>query len=186
MEKKFPVDFWPLWALIKAVILPFQGNSRLPNIWQQTEHLSHEYKLDDKTLQKAQLEQYKIFQNFPSSPALAAPNAPPLLAGMNPKISPLLEPKVKASAWNAKDPGLIPELGSSLEEEMATHSSTLAWRIPWREEPGRLQSMGSQRAGHDWTTSLHFTNDSDNDSPETLFDTKTGNTFLDNNDNTDS
>ena len=35
-----------------------------------------------------------------------------------------------------------------LEEEMATHSSTLAWRIPWTEEPGRLQSTGSQRAGH--------------------------------------
>ena len=40
---------------------------------------------------------------------------------------------------------------------MATHSSTLAWRTPWREEPGRLQSMGSQRVGHDWVTSLHFT-----------------------------
>ena len=39
---------------------------------------------------------------------------------------------------------------------MAIHSSTLAWRIPWREEPGRLQSMGSQRVGHDWATSLHF------------------------------
>ena len=38
---------------------------------------------------------------------------------------------------------------------MATHSSTLAWRIPWREEPGRLQSMGSQRVGHDWATSLY-------------------------------
>ena len=37
----------------------------------------------------------------------------------------------------------------SLEKEMATHSSTLAWRIPWREEPGKLQSMGSQRVGHD-------------------------------------
>ena len=36
-----------------------------------------------------------------------------------------------------------------LEKEMATHSSTLAWRIPWREEPGRLQSMGSQRVRHD-------------------------------------
>ena len=36
----------------------------------------------------------------------------------------------------------------SLEKEMATHSSTLAWRIPWREELGRLQSMGSQRVGH--------------------------------------
>ena len=36
-----------------------------------------------------------------------------------------------------------------LEREMATHSSILAWRIPWTEEPGGLQSMGSQRAGHD-------------------------------------
>ena len=36
-----------------------------------------------------------------------------------------------------------------LEKEMATHSSTLAWKIPWTEEPGRLQSMGSQRVGQD-------------------------------------
>ena len=35
-----------------------------------------------------------------------------------------------------------------VEKEMATHSSILAWRIPWTEEPGRLQSMGSQRVGH--------------------------------------
>ena len=44
-----------------------------------------------------------------------------------------------------------------LEKEMATHSSILAWRIPWMEEPGRLQSTGSQRVGHDWVTSFHFT-----------------------------
>ena len=37
---------------------------------------------------------------------------------------------------------------------MAPHSSTLAWKIPWTEEPGRLQSMGSRRVGHDWATSL--------------------------------
>ena len=37
---------------------------------------------------------------------------------------------------------------------MAPHSSTLAWKIPWAEEPGRLQSMGSLRVGHDWATSL--------------------------------
>ena len=43
-----------------------------------------------------------------------------------------------------------------LEKEMATHSSTLVWKIPWVEEPGRLQSMGSQRVGHDWATSLSF------------------------------
>ena len=36
-----------------------------------------------------------------------------------------------------------------LEKEMATHSSTLAWKIPWTEEPGRLQFMGPQRVGHD-------------------------------------
>ena len=41
-----------------------------------------------------------------------------------------------------------------LEKEMATHSSVLSWRIPWTEEPGRLQSMGSLRVGHDWATSL--------------------------------
>ena len=44
-----------------------------------------------------------------------------------------------------------------LEKEIATHSSTLAWKIPWTEEPGRLQSMGSQRVRHDIVTSLHFT-----------------------------
>ena len=43
-----------------------------------------------------------------------------------------------------------------LEKEMATHSSILAWKIPWTEEPGRLQSLGSQRVGHNWVTSLSF------------------------------
>ena len=57
--------------------------------------------------------------------------------------------EVKASAWNAGDPGLIPGSEDPLEKEMETHSSILALRIPWRKEPGRLQSMGSQRVGHD-------------------------------------
>ena len=43
-----------------------------------------------------------------------------------------------------------------LEKEMATHSSTLAWKIPWTEEPCKLQSTGSQRVGHDSATSLHL------------------------------
>jgi len=47
------------------------------------------------------------------------------------------------------DPGSIPGSGSSLEKEMAIHSSTIAWKIPWTEEPGRLQSKGLQRVGHD-------------------------------------
>ena len=42
------------------------------------------------------------------------------------------------------------------EKEMATHSSILAWRIPWAEEPGGLPSTGSQRVGHDWATSFFF------------------------------
>ena len=41
-----------------------------------------------------------------------------------------------------------------LKKEMVAHTSVLAWRIPWTEEPGGLQSMGSQRGGHDWATSL--------------------------------
>ena len=52
----------------------------------------------------------------------------------------------KASACNAGDQGLIPGSGRSLEKEMATHSSTLAWKIPRTEEPGRLQSTGVSKS----------------------------------------
>ena len=54
-----------------------------------------------------------------------------------------------ANAGDAGDMGLIPGSGDLLEKEMATHSSILAYKIPWTEEPGGLQSMGSQRVGHD-------------------------------------
>ena len=50
-----------------------------------------------------------------------------------------------AKAGDVRDPGLISGLGRSLEEGTATHSSVLPWRIPWTEEPGGQQSMGSQR-----------------------------------------
>ena len=62
--------------------------------------------------------------------------------------------EVKASACNTG--AWVWSLGQEdpLEKEMATHSSIFAWRIPWMEEPGRLQSTGSQRVGHDWATSL--------------------------------
>ena len=48
----------------------------------------------------------------------------------------------------------VPSLGQEdpMEKEMATHSRILAWRIPWTEEPGGLQSTGSQRIRHDWVT----------------------------------
>ena len=60
----------------------------------------------------------------------------------------------KASAYNVGD--LVQYLGweDLLEKEMATHSSILAWKIPWMEEPGRPQSMGTQRVRHDWVTLL--------------------------------
>ena len=63
--------------------------------------------------------------------------------------------EVKVSACNVGDLGLIPGSGRSLgredplEKAMATHSSILAWRIPWMEEPGGLQSTGPQRVGQD-------------------------------------
>ena len=56
---------------------------------------------------------------------------------------------VKNLPANSGDVGSIPGSGRSLEREMATHCSILAWKMPWTEEPGELQSMGSQRAGHD-------------------------------------
>ena len=50
----------------------------------------------------------------------------------------------KESAYNVGNPGSIPGSGTPLEKGMATHSSILAWRIPWTKEPGSLQSMESQ------------------------------------------
>ena len=61
-----------------------------------------------------------------------------LVAQMVKCLSAMQETGVRSLGW--EDP---------LEKEMAAHSSTLAWKIPWTEEPDRLQSMGSQRVGHD-------------------------------------
>ena len=55
----------------------------------------------------------------------------------------------KESACNAGDLGPILGWEDPLEKDMTTHSSILAWRIPWTKEPGRLQSTGLQRVGHD-------------------------------------
>ena len=57
--------------------------------------------------------------------------------------------KVKASASNAGDPGSIPGSGRSPGEGNGNPLHTLTWKIPWMEEPGGLQSMRSQRVGHD-------------------------------------
>ena len=56
---------------------------------------------------------------------------------------------VKNLPANAGDLTLIPGLGNPLEKEMATHSSILAWRMLWTEEPGKLKPMGWRRVGHD-------------------------------------
>ena len=61
-----------------------------------------------------------------------------LVAQMVKRLSTMQETQVRSLGWE-----------DSLEKEMATHSSTLAWKILWTEEPGRLQSMGSQRVRHD-------------------------------------
>ena len=55
----------------------------------------------------------------------------------------------KESACNAGDPGSIPGQEDLLQKGTATHSSFLAWRTPWTEEPGMLESLGSQRVRHD-------------------------------------
>ena len=64
----------------------------------------------------------------------------------------------KESACKAGDPGSIPGSGRSLEKGMATHSSVLAWRIPWTEEPGGLQSVGVKKES-DATERLTHTNE---------------------------
>ena len=61
---------------------------------------------------------------------------------------------VKVSAYNAGDLGSIPGLGRSPGEGNGNPLQYLDWKIPWTEEPGRLQPMGSRRVGHDWATSL--------------------------------
>ena len=69
---------------------------------------------------------------------------------------------VRVSTCLKKRQGVYPDLSliyiylgeSDMEKAMATHSSTLAWEIPWTEELGRLQSMGSRRVGHNWANAL--------------------------------
>ena len=77
------------------------------------------------------------------SQLLDIPSSPSLVAQTVKRLSAMQETRVRTLCW--EDP---------LEKEMAAYSSILAWKIPWIMEPGRLPSMGSQRVGHDWVTSL--------------------------------
>ena len=62
---------------------------------------------------------------------------------------------VACNAGDMVDTGSIPGSGNPMKKGKATHSTILAWRIPWTEEPGGLQSMGSQRVGHKRRLSMH-------------------------------
>ena len=62
---------------------------------------------------------------------------------------------VKNPPANAEDTVQSLDREDPLEKGMETHSGILAWRIPWTEEPGRLQSIGSQRVGHNWSNLAH-------------------------------
>ena len=68
----------------------------------------------------------------------------------------LVTQTTKDSACNVGDPVWSLGWEDPLEKEMATHSSNLAWRTPWTEEPGGLQSMRSQRVRHDWVTNTQL------------------------------
>ena len=75
---------------------------------------------------------------FPSPGDLPDPGIEPWVVQTVKSLPAIWKTWVQSLGW--EDP---------LEKEMLTHSSTLAWKIPWMEEPGRLQSMGSLRVGHD-------------------------------------
>ena len=68
----------------------------------------------------------------------------------------ILAKKAMFCLWRELKIGFLLFLPLISEKAMETHSSTLAWKIPWTEEPGKLQSMGSLRVRHDWVTSFHF------------------------------
>ena len=103
---------------------------------------------------------------FPFQGDLPDPGIEPMslaLAGRFLLLSQQGIPFMKNSQWDLPLPPQTSTLNVSpgwhqdiivSEKAMATHSSTLAWKIPWTEEPGSLQSMGSQRVRHDWATSL--------------------------------
>ena len=80
------------------------------------------------------LTKFHLFNNGPSF----QPNYTSLVAQMVKNLPAVQETWVRSLGW--EDP---------LEKEMATHSSIIAWEISWTDEPGELQSMGSQRVGHD-------------------------------------
>ena len=87
----------------------------------------------------------KVLSHYSFSKYLLSSSHESLVAQMVKHLSTMQETWVRS--LGQEDP---------VEKEMAIHSSTIAWKIPWTEEPGRLQSMGSQRVRHDWATLLTY------------------------------
>ena len=87
---------------------------------------------------------YKVSCEYDADVKLILINWTSLIAQMVKHLPVMQETQVWSLDW--EDP---------LEKEEATHSSILAWKIPWTEDPGRLQSMQLQRVGHDWVTHTH-------------------------------
>ena len=84
---------------------------------------------------------YGVAQSQTRLKRLSSSSSSGLLRWLSGKESTCQSRRLRRCGFNLEDP---------LEEEMATHSGILAWKIPWTEEPGRLQYMVSQRVGHDW------------------------------------
>ena len=112
------------------IIFPEMEKSTLKYIWNlKGPHIAKQSRKREQIWCPTFLN-FKIQQKRASLVAQSVKNLPP-------------KPEAPVQFLGQKDP---------LEKEMATHSSVLAWKIAWAEEPGRLQFMGSQRVGHDWTT----------------------------------
>ena len=127
------LDFW--WNLWKeAVSLPWGCYPGRTDTWAARSHLSH---LAEKPVWEQSQKRRRMIMSKIQPQRLLFQLYSKLIIPLNKLISHFwLKPK-----WET-------------EKAMASHSSTLAWKIPWMEEPGRLQSMGSLRVGHDWATSL--------------------------------
>ena len=105
------------------------------------------------TLHLTEIAQCKCLLNFlPSSPVMSTKRETNVIWAFMSIPWWLSGKDTTCNAGDSGDESSIPGLEDSLEKEMATHSSVLAWRIPWTEEPSGLQSMGSQKVRHDLGT----------------------------------
>ena len=122
--------------ILEWIAISFSRGSSWPRDWTQVSRIAGRHFTDWPWI----FYRIKMFENYSTSQFQGTS----LVAQTVKHLSTMWESWVWALGW--EDP---------LEKEMAIHSSTVAWKIPWTEEPGTLQSMGLQRVGHDWEW-LHF------------------------------